>query len=295
MGAILSVIITWLYGKTMTSSGLATPFSLLHAVSLLSHSSRLEKFRIAIEETVNNDAIVVDLGTGSGVLALFAARSGARRVIGVDINPLCVSYARHAAEINDLSSRTEFVESHFAEFVPSERADVVICEMLSSMMLVEQQVEACAHAVQKVLRHDGAILPRNATVYLVPVECPHLLDRFGVHALRFPLVPQTVDRGAARDLSDAAVLATFDFGAPAPVSVDKKIEFEAVENGTVHGFVGFFEASLTRDIRLFPEDGWRDLLLPLAQPVEVRTGDDIAVRIRYRPGHVDSLIIETLV
>jgi len=275
----------------MSSHRFATPFSLLHAASLLSHTRRIEKFKAAVDEVVTEDRSVVDLGTGTGVLALLAARAGARRVVGVDLDPLCIEYARAAAAANGLSDRVQFVVSHFADFALQSRADVVICEMLSSMMLVEQQVEACAHAVKNVLREGGVLLPRSATVYAVPVECPNVLSRFTVCDLTFRPVPQTVDHTLARDLADPVVVVHFDFNDDTVRPVDTVLRFTIVDSGTVHGLVGFFEAVLTDRIRLEMTDGWRDLFVPLSSPVRVESGDELFVRLRYRPGDVTSLSV----
>jgi len=170
----------------MAGRDYATPFSLLHAASLLSQRARLLKFKSAIQLVVQSDSYVVDLGTGTGVLALLAAQARARRVTGIDVNPDSVEYARLAASSNGLQATVDFRVCHFREFVPEESADLVICEMLSSLMLVEQQVDACNYAVENFLKKEGTILPRNATVYVAPVECPSIWQRNLVEELDFP-------------------------------------------------------------------------------------------------------------
>ena len=62
----------------MTPLRYATPFSLLHAVSLLSHQSRIRKFARVLQQIITPESYVVDIGTGTGVFALLAARAGAR-------------------------------------------------------------------------------------------------------------------------------------------------------------------------------------------------------------------------
>ncbi|MHA1772005.1 MAG: 50S ribosomal protein L11 methyltransferase [Candidatus Thorarchaeota archaeon] len=275
--------------KMMSSRKYATPFSLLHAVSLLSHQSRLCKFRDAIRQVVTSESYVVDLGTGTGILAMLAAQAGARRVTAIDINEMSIDYAQQTARLNGFTS-IDFVTAHFSEFVPDERADVVICEMLSSMMLVEQQVSACRAAARHVLKDDGIMLPRSAQVYVVPVECLSLWSHFEAFGLGFPRVPQTVGREEARDLADAVLLATHDFTDPdAPELVESELSFTAVSDGVAHGLVGFFEADLVGSIHLVMEDGWRDLFLPFEQPISLKTGEELVVTIRYIPGDVGSL------
>ncbi|MHA1741957.1 MAG: 50S ribosomal protein L11 methyltransferase [Candidatus Thorarchaeota archaeon] len=279
--------------KLMSDREYATPFPMLHAASLLSHRTRIGKFSEAIRRVVDADSSIVDIGTGTGVLAMLAARAGARRVIALDINPESIEYARRSARLNGLDRRIEFVVGHYRDLVLDELADVVICEMLSSMMLVEQQVPACGFAVRNLLKRNGTVLPQSATVFVVLAECRTLWNRFSVEGLRFPRLPQTVSPNEARDMSDAVELAHFDFTSPeSPERIDRRIEFVVNEDGTVHGLVGFFQSTLYGDIRLEMADGWRDVFLPLPHATNVSPGDTLAVRIEFVPGRVDTLRLE---
>ncbi|MGY5860962.1 MAG: 50S ribosomal protein L11 methyltransferase [Candidatus Thorarchaeota archaeon] len=268
----------------------ATPFPMLHAASILSHRSRLSKFQRALQKAVGPESRVVDIGTGTGILALIAAKAGAKSVTAIDVNRESLNYARRAAEINDLSQKVSFVESHYEDYVLEEKADVVICEMLSSMLLVEQQVPACAHAAKNILKPGGIILPASASVYAVPVECHSVWKRFSLLDLEFPKVPQTLGGDDAKDLSDAVLITKFDFSTPdASSEVDEMLEYTVVEDGVLHGLAGFFKAQLHEDIILGMDDGWRELFLPLAEPVEVSKGAKVSVQLRFKPGEFDSL------
>ncbi|MFQ5832033.1 MAG: 50S ribosomal protein L11 methyltransferase [Candidatus Thorarchaeota archaeon] len=279
----------------MVERDYATPFSVLRAASMLSHHSRLAKFNKALQTLVNEDSYVVDIGTGTGVLAFMAARAGARRVTGIDINGRSVEYARKAARENQLDGVVDFRTLHFSDFSPDIPADIVICEMLSAIMLIEQQIPASRNAVHRILASNGVILPQSVTVYVVPVECGSVWERFQVESLHFPKVPQTVDRSTATDLSDLAILTEFDlFSEECPTRVDKTLEFTVVDEGVVHGLVGLFEAQLYNDIVLRMEDGWRELFIPFEEPIEVSRDDLLRIRLRYVPGVYDSLSVENL-
>jgi len=270
----------------------ATPFPMLHAASLLSHRARLSKFQCALQKVVQPESRVVDIGTGTGILALIAARVGAKSVTAVDVNGRSLDYARKAAQINGLSQRVSFVESHFEDYVPEEQADIVICEMLSSMLLIEQQVPACAHAARKILKPGGIILPASASVYAVPVECHSLWERFNLLDLEFPKVPQTLGKRDAKDLSNAALVTKFNFSTPDILTeVNETLKFAIIEDGCLHGLVGFFKAHLFEDITLGMDDGWRELYLPLDEPIEVSKGARVSVQLRFKPGEFDSLKI----
>jgi predicted RNA methylase len=267
---------------------------MLHAAMLLGQKTRIAKFNEAIQRIVSTDDFVVDIGTGSGVLAILAAKAGARRVTAIDVNRESIEYAQKAAVMNGVNDRIDFIESHFSDFVPDERADTVICEMLSSIMLIEQQVPACGHAVENILKPEGKLIPQHATIYLVPVESHMMIDRFDFEQIRFPKVLQTASPDATRDLADTKILAEVDFTKNSSDSqIDEMLNFEVVSDGTIHGLVGLFESKLTEDIMLKMEDGWKQLFLPLEIPKKVEVGNEFIVRVAYTPGDYRSLVIET--
>ncbi|MFX1483231.1 MAG: 50S ribosomal protein L11 methyltransferase [Promethearchaeota archaeon] len=281
--------------KMMTGRDLATPFSVLHAAMLLGQKTRLAKFREAINQVVRTNDYVVDIGTGSGVLAIMAAKAGARKVFAIDINKESLQYARHAAELNCVDDNIQFVENHFSEFIPDDKADVVICEMLSSILLVEQQVPASLHAINNILKQGGVIIPEKATVFAVPVECPIMAERFEFEDLTFPKVVQTVNSDLERDLADIQVLHEFDFREPPNnLEINRVLTFHMISDGILHGLVGLFEAQLYGNIKLDMEDGWKQLFLPLENPLSVEEGDEVRIRISYTPGDYNSLVVELL-
>ncbi|MFW9786904.1 MAG: 50S ribosomal protein L11 methyltransferase [Candidatus Thorarchaeota archaeon] len=277
----------------MTDRDYATPFTMLHAANLLGQKSRIEKFSRAIGRVVKDGDYVVDIGTGSGVLAILAAKAGADKVTAIDINPESIQYARIAAKMNEVDDAIEFVESHFEKYVPDNKADVVICEMLSSIMLVEQQIPASAHAVEHILKSDGVILPQEITIFLVPVECTDIWERFRFNDLEFPRVVQTATREVTRDLADMQVLESIDLTKlKRDTRIDNTLQFKAVDKGVVHGVVGVFESKLLDDITLNMKDGWKPLLIPLTEPIDVDVGHVLSFRITYQPGKFDTLSLE---
>jgi len=270
----------------------ATPFSVLHAVSLLSHRSRISKFSEAIYRVVNQSSYVIDIGTGSGILAMIAAKAGARKVTAIDVNHESIEYARKAAAYNGLEDKIEFLETHYEDYISKERADVVICEMLSSMMLVEQQIPACTHAVKHLLKNDGVILPQQVSIYITPVECNDLWKRVEIEGFRFPKVPQTTKAGECKDLADLVKVHDFDLTAGILEKLSKHVSIKITENGIIHGLVGMFECQLYKEVFLKMEDGWKELFIPFTNPINVQQNEEITIGIEYVPGEYDTLHVD---
>ena len=277
----------------MSEKKYATPFPILQAASLLSHRTRIQKFRQVIKETVKSYHQVIELGTGSGILAILAAQQGAR-VTAIDANAESLKYARIAAQQNGVVENIEFVHSNFSDFEPEEKADVVLCEMLSSVMLIEQQIPASRYAVKHLLKPNGRIIPKEVKLFVIPVQNEILWNRFNIEDLQFPRIPQTAEREQSIDLADLQELEKIDLtiDSDQSLSIDKHLKFEIVQSGTAHGIIGMFESNLHDDITLTMDDGWRELFMPFPESVNVKAGTKLDVRISFRPGEYDSLIIE---
>ena len=277
----------------MSGRKYATPFPMLQAVSLLSHRMRIQKFHDAIAKIVKSDDYVIDLGTGSGILAILAAKQGAR-VTAIDANSESLRYAKEAAEKNKVDDRIEFVHSHFQDFKSKEKADVVLCEMLSSVMLIEQQIPASRYAVKHLLKSSGHIIPELVTLFVVPVQNEKLWKRFEIEDIIFPRIPQTTEKEDCDDLADLKELARFDLTTLTGNEdiINKHLEFTILQKGTVHGLAGMFESKLCENIILDMADGWRELFMPLPEPISVSRGEHFNLRISFTPGQFDSLRIE---
>jgi ribosomal protein L11 methyltransferase len=78
-------------------------------------------------------ATVLDLGTGTGLLALAAARLGSRRIVGVDLNLLAAKTARNNVELNQLEDRVVIVQGR-AEDLIAYPADLVIANIHYDVM-----------------------------------------------------------------------------------------------------------------------------------------------------------------
>jgi ribosomal protein L11 methyltransferase len=80
-----------------------------------------------------SDLTVLDLGTGSGVLTMAAALSGARSVIGIDVDEDAIQSAETSARMNTLPDTLEFQVSDFRSSPPAP-ADVVLANLTGGML-----------------------------------------------------------------------------------------------------------------------------------------------------------------
>lgn len=104
--------------------GRGGPFTILltEGVFVPTHTSR----EVAERLVVRPGETVIDVGSGSGVLSFVAARLGAARVYGTEVNALAVEVARRNADLLGLSDRVEFRQGSLLEPLVGIKADVII-------------------------------------------------------------------------------------------------------------------------------------------------------------------------
>lgn len=112
---------------------------------------------IALEDLVRPGMRVADVGTGSGILAIAAAKLGASYVIGTDIDPLAAQIARVNAGING-------VDIHAQEELPSGAYDIVVANILADVIIGLKEELASLTAPDGLLIASGIIDVREEDV-----------------------------------------------------------------------------------------------------------------------------------
>ncbi|HET6764015.1 MAG TPA: 50S ribosomal protein L11 methyltransferase, partial [Longimicrobiaceae bacterium] len=132
---------------------------------------RMAAYGDALRATVRPGSVVVDIGTGTGVFALLAARLGARRVYGIEPDDV-VQVAREAARENGLADRVEFIQAVSTRVTLPERADVVVMDVHGALPLFRGSVATVMDARDRLLKPGGALIPRRETLWAALAEAP---------------------------------------------------------------------------------------------------------------------------
>lgn len=143
---------------------------------LLTYRTRIEAFREAITAAVGEGDRVLDLGTGLGTFAHFAARAGAGRVWAVDPDPV-VHAARTVARANGADDRIEFLRGRIPEVELPEPIDVLVFEDLPSRLLDDRTFRLLDRVAGALLAPDARTVPRGGRLRLAPVRSSALRRR----------------------------------------------------------------------------------------------------------------------
>ncbi|KAH9618919.1 hypothetical protein KSS87_006571 [Heliosperma pusillum] len=124
--------------------------------------------------------VVVDVGCGTGILSIFCAQAGAKRVYAVDASGIAVQ-ATEVIKANNLTDIVKVLHGRVEDVDIDEEADVIISEWMGYMLFYESMLGSVIIARDRWLKPGGLILPSHATLYLAPVTNP---DRYS-HSIDF--------------------------------------------------------------------------------------------------------------
>eukprot|EP00884_Botryococcus_braunii_P002802 jgi/Botrbrau1/12522/Bobra.0169s0064.1 len=113
--------------------------------------------------------VVLDVGTGSGILAIFAAKAGARKVYAVEATPMAVK-ARTLVKGNNLSHIVEVIQGTIETVVIPEKVDIIISEWMGFFLLRESMLDSVLIARDRWLKPGGALYPSQARMYFAPIR-----------------------------------------------------------------------------------------------------------------------------
>ena len=281
------------------------PQTISFHLMLLNDADRMDKYRQAIFNTVHSGDIVLDIGTGSGVLALFACQAGAKRVYAIDRGDIIV-VARELARANHFSDRIVFTRQDIRQFQIEGQVDVITSELIAKSVLGQNMAELIGFCRDRFLKPGGKILPKHVQLKIAPVEneTNYLNSRPPVRStyeLDFGQLEQISSnkpvscRIPSGDLLTNGQIA-YEYDALTAANSDSfqtSLVFRPARAGTLHGFVGWFSSVLSDGIELNNRPpgtpSWDNLFFPLAKSIEVTP--EITIELDFR-GRCDSQVQE---
>lgn len=114
--------------------------------------------------------VVLDIGCGTGILSMFAAKAGASKVIGIERSNI-VEHAERIIKDNNLDSIISIVKGRVEDVeIPVEKVDIIISEWMGYCLFYESMLDTVLFARDKWLKPDGMMFPDRATLFLCAIE-----------------------------------------------------------------------------------------------------------------------------
>jgi protein arginine N-methyltransferase 1 len=267
--------------------------------SMIADRVRMDAYEAALERTVRPGSVVLDIGTGTGLMALIACRLGARRVYAVDPGD-SIHLARAVARSAGVADRVEFIQDISTRVDLPERADVVVSDLRGVLPLFQQHVRSIADARERLLAPGGVLVGVRDTVYAAPIEAP---EEHRAITRPWDESGRGFDLGVARRaalntwskvrvppeqlLGEPRVWAVLDYRTIREPDVRATMEWTARREGSMHGVAAWFQTELAEGVGFStgldaPETVYGTAFFPLLEPVPLAVGDTVSVELQAR-------------
>jgi predicted RNA methylase len=253
------------------------------ACECLLDETRTRTFINAIRSTVKPNDVVLESGTGTGILSLAAMQSGAKKVFAVEIAEDLAELAEGNFKANGFP-QIELIRTDVKKLHLDTPVDVVIMEMLDTGMVAEQQCQAvnALHALG-IIKESTAFIPATMTSYLQLVDYD-----FCFYGFSMPCNIQARNNGTLKRIrSKKSALAAYDsvaFARPVSEQVNGVVKCNIKEGGRVNAALLKSKIQLSDQLSLW---GTTDMNMPVVIPLpefEVEKGQTCQVKIEYQRG-----------
>lgn len=251
----------------------------------------------ALQKKVSPGAVVLDIGTGVGIMALLACRAGAQKVYAIEPDDV-VQVARKAAVANGFSDRIEFLQASSLAIDLPERVDGIVSDIRGVLPHFGTGILSILDARDRFLAPNGWMIPARDSLSMAVIACParhaSLVEPwetgygFDFSQARANTV-NSWSRASVRAeelVVDPQQWAVLDYRTLAGPSVAGDAEWTVDGNAVAHGLCVWFDCetapgigfsnSPVSDERHIYEQGF----FPWPRGTELRAGDKVRVRLR---------------
>lgn len=241
--------------------------------------TRTVAFQKAIQNTVKKGDVVVDMGTGSGVLAMFAAECGAKKVYAVEFDKNNYETLQHTFDLNGYKDCIEVIYGDIRTVSFPEQVNVIVGEMIATGLIEEQQIPAMNNVLQYATKDVRVVLQSFRSF----VDLVYNPDEFYGHTFKilryeYPEIPEV----RSVSLSEKKIYSEVDFSKQiTDTAVKSELILVATSNGLLNG-LRISSQTIFHDGSTF--DASFAYSYPIVLPLddcEVLVGDTFRVGISY--------------
>jgi predicted RNA methylase len=280
-------------------------------IRMLNDIRRNDAFEQAIQKAIAKEgasAKVLDIGAGSGLLSMMAARAGATKVVACEKAPLIAEMAERIVELNGFQDRIRVINKASTDLIVEDdlqgRADILISEVLSSDLLAEGVFNTFEDANRRLIRRGATVIPRSMTAVGCLVSSDVLRQYAYVgHVSGFDLSPfgelspqRLPVHGVMtswRRLSEDFEILTIDLTLRRHEPATRKLSVPVLEDGVAAGVIQWIQLDLAEHVVFsnhpdsYFEGSWLQILHTFPQELSLTKGQ----RLELNVGHDRSSLV----
>jgi predicted nicotinamide N-methyase len=265
--------------------------------NMLRDEPRNAAFDAALRRAITPGTHVLDIGAGSGLLSMMAARAGAGRVVACEENPAIADIAGTIVAANGYGDRIRVVTGNSTDLdLESDlegRADVIVSEIVSNNLLAEGVLKTLADAATRLLAPGGQMIPAGGDVMIAlgswaMADDMRMSEVAGFDLDGFNALAQVPRNVAVSDAtltlhSDVAALLSFDFTGKAAREPHRASVTLIADGGPVGGIVQWIRLQLDDAVTYENRPGpaakshWGAQFYPFDTPLDLPAGAELRI------------------
>ncbi len=265
---------------------------------MIANRVRVGAYRRALEKVVKPGAIVVDIGTGTGLFAVFACQLGARKVFAIE-NEEIIELARQIAKDNGCAEHIEFIRDLSTRVELPVRADVIVADIHGALPIYSGGLRSLIDARRRFLAAGGTMVPRQERIWTAAINLPPTIyakkvsvwrdKRWGIDlsaGCRFGTDSEfNVTCKPKQLVTKPVCVVTLDYLKLESPSFSSQVVLQATRNGRANGYGFWFDSDLADGVFMSAAPGharaeyaggiYSTVFAPWPEPVAIQVGDQI--------------------
>ena len=146
------------------------PGVLTYHQSMLMDGVRNKLLYEAIKSCVTNETAFLDIGAGTGIWAILAAKLGAKRVVAVEIEECLIPVIYRHAQENGVANKIEIIHGNSDDVKIRGKFDVIVSELFGQDAIGEQTVKSFVSLRSRFLAAGGILIPQKMAMLAAPIH-----------------------------------------------------------------------------------------------------------------------------
>ncbi|KAM0747348.1 S-adenosyl-L-methionine-dependent methyltransferase [Meredithblackwellia eburnea MCA 4105] len=238
----------------------------IHEV-MLKDKVRTDSYRAFLQSnpSIFKDAVVLDVGCGTGILSMFAAQAGAKKVYAVDASAVAFKAERNI-RVNGFSEVITVVKGKVEDIELPEKVDVIVSEWMGYFLLYECMLDSVLVARERFLKPTGLMVPSQCSILLSLFDGDYLIKERvqfwdNVYGFDMKCMKEEIGDEAVIDVvrkEDVVGEPVSLIDIPTQTVTIPELSFStpfvltSTRSTTLHAFLGHFDTFFTHDGRVVP-------------------------------------------